>query len=519
MARSHFLQALLIAFAIPLLLTGCRVTTAETEQGPVRGIAIQGYEVFRGIPYAKPPVDERRFARPEPPAQRDRSLDAFSLEPACPQTDGAGFGGDKNAEDCLHVNIYSPDTYGNHPVMVWFHGGGFQSGSANERRPLRLVDQGVVVVTVNYRLGVLGFLAHPELTAEAGSSGNYGLHDQVRALEWIEANIDNFGGNPDKVTIFGESAGGHGVLSLLVSPLAEGLFDRAIVQSGSYSQNQRKLATGETFGKDVAAALGCPDGEPSCLRDVPISKIIDYQRNNDLFILPKTNTELLPASYAQRLANGEFPQVPVMMGSNQDEERFFLALTDNLPVTDANYVDTLAERLSLTEKRAQSVANEYALDEFPSPTAAAARAGTAASYACPALGQHLDMNQAGAPTYAYEFADQEAPPIFPTPGFDQGAGHAFELQYLFDPIPTLRREKQLTNEQIQLARNMVQYWAQFAKTGNPNPDTGDLPFWPAFQNQSALLQLKPPRSQTVSIGAFSRFHRCQFWAAFAQGEA
>ena len=234
----------------------------STTEGQVLGIKTDNLRIFRAIPYAKPPVGERRFAPPEPPEARNGTLTlSQDFGNSCPQSDittGAAAGD----EDCLYLNVYTPTDAKDLPVMVWIHGGAFVFGNGGgEYDPTRLAAEDVVVVTLNYRLGNLGFLAHPSL---ASNGGNFGLMDQQQALRWVQQNIEAFGGDADNVTIFGESAGGHSVMSHIVSPRAEteGLFQRAIVQSGSYAPFQVPKAAAQAGGVGVANALGCTD--PPC---------------------------------------------------------------------------------------------------------------------------------------------------------------------------------------------------------------------------------------------------------------
>lgn len=240
---------------------------SQTSSGPVRGEDHTDFTAYLGIPYAKPPVGELRFAAPVAPDSWSAVRSATEYGSDCVQSTGGG------SEDCLYLNVFRPKTAGPHPVMVWIHGGAFIFGSgAGSYVPTRLVSHDTVVVTINYRLGRFGFLAHPGLSAEsdANASGSYGIMDQQLALKWVKENIDNFGGDAGNVTIFGESAGGLSVLSHLVSPASENLFDKAIVQSGSYSLTQTPMATAQTAGEAFATAVGCDNADPAqevaCIR-------------------------------------------------------------------------------------------------------------------------------------------------------------------------------------------------------------------------------------------------------------
>src|SRR5215831_11095883 len=244
----------------------------NTDKGLVIGAITSDGRQFLGIPYAAPPVGNLRWHGPVPAARWQQPRDATEFGNNCPQF-GTFFGLQSFDEDCLFLNVYTPpvnkgrdDDDRGRPVMVWFHPGAFEFGESDDYDPRKLVSRGVVVVTVNYRLGVLGFLAHPALSAEAnGASGNYGLMDQQAALRWVSRNIERFGGDADNVTIFGDSAGGFSVHAHLVSPKSRGLFDRAIVESGAYSLKQSSLAEAEVVGATFANAVGCVNQEVACL--------------------------------------------------------------------------------------------------------------------------------------------------------------------------------------------------------------------------------------------------------------
>src|SRR5215831_3984773 len=231
---------------------------AVTGTGLVQGKAAGADDEFLGIPYAAPPTGALRWAPPQPAARWAGIRPATSFAPHCPQT-ASPFGQASTSEDCLFLNVYRPARGpGNRPVMVWIHGGALVTGESDDYDPTSLVRHGVVVVTINYRLGALGFLADGALAAQPGGpAGDYGLMDQQAALRWVQRNIARFGGSPRNVTIFGESAGGLSVLSQVVSPGTRGLFQRAIVESGAYALNEQPLATAERAGSAFAAKVGC----------------------------------------------------------------------------------------------------------------------------------------------------------------------------------------------------------------------------------------------------------------------
>lgn len=504
------------------LLAACNLTSSsdddsssaavETTEGAVEGFTRGDHTAFQGIPYAEPPEGTLRFQPPQPPKERVNTLEATDFGDSCPQPGGV-FGSDSVTEDCLYLNVYTPSADADErPVMVWIHGGAFETGSGNDYSPDRLVDdEDLVVVTINYRLGLLGFLAHPALD----DSGNYGLMDQIAALEWVQDNIHAFGGDPENVTIFGESAGGHSVLSLFVSPETRHLFDRIIVQSGSYEGGQQSLSDGESQGESTMAELGCDNGSTDCLRDLDAADIVALQNDEDLSFIPKTGTSLLPDSINTAIDAGDHASVPVLAGTNRDEWRLFVGIdliTTGEPTPEHKYEPAIQATLSVDAAAAEAIADEYPPGDFgDSADLALGAVGTSAIFACPALGHAGQLAQSGTQVYVYEFTDQEAPPLFDVPGFPMGAAHAFEIQYIFNSESYLREELEMDDAQVDLANAMMRYWASFAQNGDPNPTQGDLPFWSDFASGD-MLELGTPAPTTLSVSDFSDIHRCTFWS-------
>src|SRR5215813_3122463 len=340
-----------LAFAA-VALAAFAATGEEHERGPVvttsdgrvRGISSEGVDRFLGIPYAAPPVGDLRWRPPQPHAPWRGVRDATAFANHCPQVPSP-YGQGSITEDCLYLNVFRPghdegedegdegDNEGHDrrlPVMVWIHGGALLVGESDDYDPVRLVRHGVVLVSMNYRLGVLGFLAHPALTAESPdhASGDYGIMDQQAALRWVRRNIRSFGGDPSRVTIFGESAGGLSVHTHLASPLSAGLFHRAIVESGAYALSQPPLATAEAQGTAVAAAAGCSDQTASCLRSAPVDRLLAALRVST--VIPDVDGKVLPQTIQAAFTSGNFNRVPVIEGSNHDEWRLFVALNIDL---------------------------------------------------------------------------------------------------------------------------------------------------------------------------------------------
>jgi len=483
-----------------------------TADGSVRGAAAGSTHEFLGIPYAAPPVGSLRWRAPGPPAHWTGVRNATRMAPHCPQLASA-FGVASASEDCLYLNVYTPATHSgvdNLPVMVWFHGGVLVWGESDDWNPAHLVGNGVIVVTVNYRLGALGFLAHPALAGRGGSSGDYGLMDQQAALRWVRANITTFGGDARKVTIFGESAGGLSVLSQLASPGAHGLFSGAVVESGAYTLTPESLGTAETDGKAFAARAGCADQSAACLRSLPVSTIL---KDQDAGYQPDLDGLVLTRSLASAFATGKFNHVPVIDGTNLDERRLFVAIDQLIgdPVTALNYPTMIASTLHVSAPTATAIVTQYPLSAYSSPATAFGALWTDESFSCPALSVDESLSKY-VPTYSYEFADENAPERYEPPvSFSYGASHDSEVQYLFDqtntPLPGV-----LSGSQQLLAASMRQDWAGFAAHGSPSSATGAV--WERFTDAHPHTLVLAPPAATAETD-FGTVHHCSFWARAA----
>ena len=485
-----------------------------TSSGPLKGIIEGNISEFLGIPYAAPPVGDLRWTPPQPFGKWNGLLDASSFGSPCTQ----GGGG---SEDCLFLNIYVPNFKKNAnkhggamPVMFWIHGGGLVGGAGSDYDPTPLVEQGVVVVTINYRLGYLGFFAQTALDSEGHDAGNYGLMDQQFAMKWVQKNIGQFGGDPNNVTIFGESAGGHSVYCNLASPTAAGLFAHAISESGSYLMFDNfinsivSLPVGETTGSGlvpggngVASFLGCSTA--ACLRGVSNTELVSIQPGTLYAFVDGT---LLTETPAQAFADGHFNQVPVIAGTNHDEWRIFVAeqydANGNPILTNAEYDAAVT---ALWGSPLDSFV-EFLYPYVPPGGQVLGASGTDGIFACSARnGDELLSNFTT--TYAYEFNDEFAPPQPPPAGlsFPLGAFHGAEIQYLFDTGYFF----EFTPSQQQLSQAMVSYWTNFAATGNPNG--GSLPAWSPYDPMVDQFQsLIPPTPTTEST--FNTDHLCDgFW--------
>jgi para-nitrobenzyl esterase len=504
--------------------SGSASPVVHVQGGFVRGAEVAGVDSFLGLPYAAPPTGNLRWMPPQPAPAWSGVRDATTFGPSCPQsTIGNPFlPPGPMSEDCLYLNVYAPtvgdNDQGARPVLVWIHGGGLVQDGARNYDGTKLAADGVVVVTINYRLGALGFLAHPALASQPGGpAGNYGLMDQQAALRWVQRNIAHFGGDPHNVTIAGQSAGGLSVLAQMVSPGARGLFQRAVVQSGTFALNQEPLADAEANGETFANNVGCADQTAACLRSMPVGDLV----NPSIVEIPGVvDGSVLTQTIGTALARGQFARVPVINGITHDEELLFVdavgitvsqgtdvPLAGN-PFDPSNYESNIERSLGVSAAQAVAIEAEYPLSAYPQrPDVAFSTLVSDASFACPAL-QVDRWTGARVPTYAYQFNDDQAPLNIAAPGPSPLglATHGTELPYLFDqpnaPYPAV-----LNADEQALAASMRTDWARFTRTGNPSSRL--LP-WPSFSGTN-VLSLEPLQSQVTSD--FAAAHHCSFWAA------
>ncbi|MEV6006146.1 carboxylesterase family protein [Streptomyces sp. NPDC051976] len=480
-------------------------TTVRTHDGVLRGAAHDGYRTFEGIPYAAPPFGALRWAPPHRPAPWPGLRDATRPASACPQPAGEVPGGSTD-EDCLHVNVTAPDGASPvhpRPVVVWLHGGGYTTGAGGSYDAHRMATRGgVVVVTVDYRIGALGFLAHSGLPG----SGTFGLADQQAALRWVRAEIGAFGGDAREVTLAGESAGGYSVCAQLASPAAAGLFDRAIIESGPctgaadrpFAPYAVPLSSARATGADLAVKLGCgsaPD-VPACLRRVDVPRLLAAQDTDQQ---PAYGTPLLPGDPAAAIADGRFHRVPVLLGSTHDEGNGWAAgiIQAGYPVTPGTWPDVAAAFFPAPER----VVRAYPVHGADGGPVFGAAIGDA-DFACPTA-RTAGLLAAHVPVWRYEFADEHAPPLTSgTPPFPLGAPHASELPYLFD---LGGRPRDLTAAQHRLADTMIDYWTRFARTADP--DGPSSPPW----SRHTVLSLAPDRIGPTRTADLR--HHCAFWNA------
>jgi para-nitrobenzyl esterase len=479
-----------------LVLAGSAIASAAIS-GPVRidtglitgtSTGTEEVRVFKGIPYAAPPVGDLRWRAPQPAAKWDGVLKADQFGPVCMQ--GArGGSSPAPSEDCLSVNVWTAAKSASEkrPVIVWTYGGGFTGGSGAEPRydGEALAKKGVVFVTYNYRLGVFGFFAHPELTKESGhnASGNYGMMDMAAVLHWVQRNISAFGGDPTKVTIDGESAGAFLVSAMVGSPEGKGLFKRAIAQSGAWMGTSISHMTtreqAEAAGVKVAQALGA-------------SSIADLRAKtaDDLFKNARTQPGVIvdgwyiPEDLSITFAKGKENDVDILVGSNRDEGTFF---------TRPGAGSTAAQFNDRAKQRFGNLAGGYA-KLYPSSTDAEAAAAQLATQR-DEFGWHMrtwaQLQEKRGKDKAYLYYFTRVPPS-PEGRPSRGATHTAELAYMFN---NLLPGTPWTEVDRKLADTMSSYWANFAATGNPNGK--GLPEWPAYSPKAEQAMVL---GDTVSVG-------------------
>jgi carboxylesterase type B len=503
----------------------------QTDKGAVQGAVAGGVEGFLGIPYAAAPVGTLRWKPPQPAAAWTGVRPATGYGSQCPQSPGLDSKFGSTDENCLFVNVQRPvgtRSDAKLPVYVYIHGGGFVTGSG-ENLDKVVADTDVVGVSLNYRLGALGFLALPALTAGQGQSGNYGLQDQQAALAWVQRNIGRFGGDPSRVTIGGESAGGFSVCYHLVAPGSRHTFAQAMIQSGGCPSRTQSEA--EAAGTSVAASLGCADPATAlaCLRGKPVSALLAAPSVGPEAV---RGTPFLPVDPAAAIRSGAFQRVPMVVGGQRDEARSFLQ--NAIGWTKEQYVGFLDATFGST---AAAVLAHYPYPASGDPVAVAYQASAVATDSgvfgstqdssgrirYPGLGgcgtRELTREFAKYTlTYSYEFAHRSGPGWTDVPGFVWGAGHATELNYLFPQhgITTESEYHEFGPAEFGLANQLVRYWGAFTKRGVPV--TPGQPLWGPYQAGHLTLSLRAGAdgsTRLISDAQFSAEHQCGFWDSIA----
>ncbi|MFF1765692.1 carboxylesterase/lipase family protein [Streptomyces sp. NPDC058249] len=482
----------------------------RVDEGRLLGQVHDQADEFLGIPYAAPPVGALRFRPPRQPSPWRGERDATRQAPACRQFSLFGLRDPEAvSEDCLYLDVYRPR--GTRPgqalpVLFWMHGGAYSQGTGTQFGGRTLASlTGSVVVSVNYRLGQLGYLTLPELTHDnAYDSGSFGLMDQIAALQWTHDNIAAFGGAPEAITISGQSAGSGSVCAMLASPRTKGMFTRAVLQSGPCSLLQApQRSHSQRDSEEFATAAGCPAAQTraTCLRSATAESLIAAARTHPVSG-PAVGDHLLPRQPFDAITDGDWNRVPVLIGSTRTESRFFVALSTP-HLTPEEYTDTINRQYGTG---AAQVLEHYPLSDYDSPYLALSTVLTDSTFAC-----HTHWT-AGAlarqvPTYVYEFDDPQSPTLYgaQVPGVDMANAHSAELAYLFD---FTMADRPLSSGQVKLADRMKRYWGAFLRSGNPNV-RGQTP-WPTGDSGS-VLELGPG-SDRVSM-AFASQHQCAFWSS------
>lgn len=521
------LAASSLILSIPVWANPPGGTVVATTGGLVQGLIQDGVLQFRGIPFAAPPVGPLRWQPPQPAARWQGVRDATQFGNICLQVTTLGpFAGPANDnEDCLYLNVYTPAqprSHGPLPVLVWIHGGGNVDGGSTDYDGSKLATQGqVVVVTINYRLGLLGFMAHPAIDAEGHLFANYGILDQQAALKWVQQNVHNFGGDPHNVTLGGQSAGSVDTESNVISPLAAGLLQRAIFESVLLEPTP--LATAEAAGVAFSVAAGCGSGTDAataaCLRNLTAQQIFTLSGTDSTEAPYESQIVIdgtvLPDRFTTLIQKGQFNHVPVMSGWTEDEGNFGLGITEYFsgpPRVPASVADYTARIAAFGANQAQAAAT-YPLAHYATPQLALDAISTD-STACAQRHTNLLLAPQVA-VYEYEFDDRSAPSYFPKmPGFLSLAYHTSDIQYLFpgwhggpDGIPHA-----LNAEQEFLSNELVEAWTSFARSGNPNGH-GNFP-WPRFEGAPdalGVLSESLPTLFPLTDTEIAQRHQCGFW--------
>ncbi len=483
-------------------------TVVLTDNGPVGGaMTEEGGVAFLGIPYAAPPTGALRWSPPESPACWTETLDATALGPSCPQLDSPG-GPIVGDEDCLQLNVWTPAADdAARPVMVFIHGGGNAIGSATypiyDGASLAAAGD-VVVVTINYRLGVLGWLTHPDLPAV-----NFGLRDQIAALQWVQRNASAFGGDAGRVTVFGESAGAVNTCALLGAPAAEGLLHGAIVQSGTCNQRTAALYD-EQVSTPFLAASGCED-EPdplACLRRLDVETLLTTEPTGFPSVGgfsgqgwgPSMDADTLPVSTLAAMARGTHNDVPIVIGANAEE-----TWSDTPEIADAQaYVALVTATFG---GLADIVLERYPAEDYPTPRDAYVALTSDARFVCPARQAARAASNGRSPVFRYHFAHDD----YFAPSGDTGAFHGLELVYIFGNFDAVLPgvEYPATAADLAVRDAMQMAWSSFAAAQAPST----RPPWPVYDGADPFVRIEEP----LSLGEGVRTEQCDFWDGLTGG--
>lgn len=527
--KSHRVPHLTIACALMAL---CHVPVhaatpqAQTTLGALQGETRDGVHQFLGIAYAAPPTGPLRWKAPQTAESWPGVRQATRTGPACPQLRGqySGTAATATSEDCLTLNVYAPATPSStpRPVLVWLHPGSLTMGAGSDYDGKALARQAdAVVVTVNHRLGALGFLSTMELQQEAPAS-NYALQDQQQALRWVRDNIAAFGGDTRRVTLAGNSAGAASTCAHLVSPASAGLFQRAIMQSGPCIRlGSKTLEQARAEADRFASQVNCPSGagQLACLRSRPADELI-AAAGDGLDALQTANPwgpvidgQIIPAKITSMIRDGAIHKVPILLGTTADEGRFFVAYSFHQQRGRAMTADdyTSAAAVMTGSAFAGSTSRSlYTAARYGSIDLAMSALMTDAGFACPMLTDASRLSR-HVPVHVYEFTDTQAPAPA-DPHFVLGAYHTGELQYLFGaPVFATQLTSTPTPAQNAMAATIVQHWAAFMASGDPNHPL--LPKWHRFNELTMpIMNLAPGQTGLQAWAAFGQKHRCLTWS-------
>ncbi|WP_394841596.1 carboxylesterase family protein [Pendulispora brunnea] len=505
-------------------------TVVQLDSGPILGVVKDGYRTFLGVPYAAPPVGALRWRSPQAVTPWSEVRDATKFGNSCAQDGSLTHTPPSGSEDCLYLNVTTPWQAASaasafappKPVLVFLHGGAFLrgSGSIYDTSPLAIRGD-AVVITLNFRLGVFGHLAHPNLS----EGGNFGIEDQLAALKWVRRNARAFGGDPNNVTLIGQSSGAHAAAALLTAPSAGGLFHRAILESGTGTWDWPDAglfpdrtagsifvdkAEAERLGTSLATQRGCtnptnPASAIDCLRAIGANDLMT-PAPGWRYAQPVHGTRFLPLHPGDAMKKGLVHRIPVLSGTNLDEGRGFSAFFfEGVPMSAERY----HERVTLSYgEAAAAVEAKYPASAYPTPAMAWSQIMTDRIIVCPSVRAHRWLG-AATRAYAYEFSDRNAPLVLPLPpDVQRGALHSSEVPYLMN---LLGFNPNFTADQKALSDQMIGYWTRFAKTGNPNG--GGSPAWAPVCGSDTT-----PNTQGLDTGAggihpvdISAEHQCEFW--------
>jgi para-nitrobenzyl esterase len=503
------------SFVAGLCLSICvsahSAAVVETPAGKLRGEASGTMRVFRGIPYAHPPVGAARWRPPAAMSPWSEVRDATRFGAACvqPRSRGGSIYADDLAalsEDCLFLNVWAREGLRDAPVFVWIHGGALTTGASSQTLydGTKLAERGIVVVSINYRLGILGYLAHPQLSAESseGISGNYGLLDQIEALRWVKRNIAAFGGDPANVTIAGESAGALSVMYLMASPRAHGLFAKAIAQSAyMISTPELKQArfgeeAAETIGTRLAAGVGAQD--LAALRALDAAKLVDAAARAGYFPLGTVDGHVLPRQLVDVFDRGEQARVPIIAGFNSGEIRSLRFLAPPVPADAATYEAAIRSRYG-------DLADDF-LKLYPSAEREESVLATTRDALYGWTAQRLVARQTAVGQRGFLYLFDHGYPAADAAGLH--AFHAAELPYMFgtaDRTSALWPKIPATPAEAAFSSAMIDYWTSFARSGEPT--AAGAPTWPAYGTTRSHLRFGDvPRTGTNLMPGMYEFH-------------